>query len=310
MDVERVFAVAGWIVAARLLFGSLMFLLGRGAFHPELGVSIVFWDAADGLLALAAVVAGLEIAGDSETTLDTLRGPAFALLGAFVIVMSARRAAMVAVLAAVVALFIFSMLGWSSRRSARLDLVAACSVLLLAAFGPGLEGLNTAERFLSSFTFGGDSGTSAVHYADIRDGMGAVVRSPVLGYGYYTSPERFVSLLMTSESSTSALGGYHNLLINLWVRNGLLGVVALIGAIVNALSGVRTSIAIGSRGRQCRILAAFLVGMLVAGVTGSLLWGMRMPWYFWSALTAIVILSGGEGSAQSGHEDVRGGVAL
>jgi hypothetical protein len=289
-DVRRALPVVGWIIAARMTYGLTALALGGGDVHREVGIRIPFWDAADGLLGVISVVAGLEIAVNAEEPLDALKGIAFASLGIAVIVLSARRAAMVSVVAAVAFLFLCALAGHRSRK--RLGayfavLAFASATVLLPGIAPGYS---VGSRFLSSFVVEGGTGSNPVHFAELADGAAALARSPLMGYGYHVYPERTVAVLMDVTTTTEAFSGYHNLLINLWVKNGSLGIIGLVASVWLAMGGVVAYLRAGAEGRYARVVCALLVAMTVAGVTGSLLWGYRMPWFFWLALTALAII--------------------
>jgi hypothetical protein len=276
-------------VAARLLFGLSRFALGGGEYNMAAARRSVFWDAGDGFVGVFAVALGTAWAVDgSAAKWRRLAGGLLILAGLLVVALSYRRQAMVAV-ALAAPLTLVLMRRWKLLWVSLGCVAAALSMILVA--DPSLIFESTVAQRAASVvsTPGGMADTNEWHLADIRDAWRNIERNPVLGYGFHSAPPRRTYELSSRDASLEVIGAYHNLVLNVWFRMGIVGIAALLGVLWCGLrAGARAAWTYGDA--LAAPLMAALAGLVVSGATGPVLVSYRLPFFLLGGLAALVVI--------------------
>jgi O-antigen ligase len=276
-------------VAVRLGFGLSRYLLGGGDYNSGAARRSVFWDSADGFVGVFAVTVGCVWAADrSASRWRRVAGGGMLIAGLIVVVLSYRRQAMVAVaVAAPLALMLLRR--WKLLFSAAGFLVAAFVIIVVA--NPALLTQSTVGKRAVSVvsTRAGMADTNEWHMADIVDAWRNIQENPILGYGFHAAPARRTYELSNRDASLEIVGAYHNLVLNVWFRMGIVGLISLCGLLWCGLrAGARAAWQRGD-GLAAAITAA-LVGLVVSGATGPVLVSDRLPYFLFGGLSALVLL--------------------
>jgi O-antigen ligase len=206
-----------WVLSGMVLLGLYLAATGQG----QTGASVIFYDAATGAIAGAAMLAALLTpAAERSRRLWWIAGA-----GLLVVILSARRDVWAAVIVALVLSLVFA----QDRMRLILRLLAAAAVALVAlgAFVPAaLSGIG--HQF--SAIWGATQGTAADasvqgHLSDISTGWKAVEASPFSGVG----PNGHVAGLVVEGSGPLYI---HNQVLESWLRFGLVGAVLTIALLV------------------------------------------------------------------------------
>ena len=276
-------------IGVRLAYGLTRYALGGGDYNGAAGRRCVFWDYADGIVAVFAVTIGVAWLVDS-TASRWRRGAGAVLVaaGLLVIVLSYRRQAMVAVVFAM-PLTLMLLHRWKTLWAVVGCLAAALAILFLA--DPALlTDSVVGQRAVSVVsTPVGMADTNEWHMADIVDAWRNIQRNPILGYGFHAAPPRRTYEVSDANSSLEVVGLYHNLVLNVWFRMGIVGLVALIGFLWCGLrAGVRAAWTQGDA--LAASLTAALVGLVVSGATTPVLVSYRLPFFLFGGLSALVVI--------------------
>lgn len=292
IDIERGFRLLAVLGLGRLVFGLIRFAGGGGDIHFELGRRIVFWDAADGLIALTLVMYGIW-----GITAGLRRERVFNVVlvaaGLAVIALSLRRAAMLGLVVGVIGAAVVSLRRDSRRVSpwvVGMSVFIALGVVVYSAFQLPTDSI-ILGRALSIFQTSGSLATTNMwHFADIYDGLTAVSKKPIFGWGFHVAPPRYASYLMIESASLDTVGLYHNMFINTWVRTGVLGVAGLVAALwIAASSSVRGILRHSNVVLQGTFLSVCLA-VAVWGLSTTILVTFRMPYLLWAAMACAVTL--------------------
>jgi O-antigen ligase len=204
-----------WVLSGMVVLGLYLAATGQG--QGPTGDSVIFYDAATGAIAGAAMLAALL----TPSAHRTRRLWWIAGAGLLVVILSARRD----VWAAVIVALLLSLMFAQDRVRLILRLLAAAAVglLVLAVFLPGV--LSGIGHQLSAI-WGATQGTAADasvkgHLSDISVGWSAVKASPFSGVG----PSGHVAGLVAEGSGPLYI---HNQVLETWLRFGLIGAVIVI----------------------------------------------------------------------------------
>lgn len=303
IDIERGFRWLAVLGLGRMAFGLVRFAAGGGDTHFELGRQIVFWDAADGLIALILVMYGVWGVATGPHR-ERLLNFAFLAAGLAVIAFSLRRAAMLGLVVCIIGMVVVTIRRESHRAAPWVvssSVVLALGIVVYVALRPPTESIILGRAFSIFQTSGSLANTNMWHFADIADGLTAVSKKPVFGWGFHVSPPRYVSYLMRESASLESVGLYHNMFINTWVRIGLLGATALIAALwISARASVR-----GVLHRSNVVLQGTFMSVCLAvavwGLSATILVTFRMPYLMWAAMACAVTLWEASNSQMETH---------
>jgi O-antigen ligase len=204
-----------WVLSAMVVLGLYLFATGAG--QGPAGTSVIFYDAATGAIAGAAMLAAVLTPSEQRTW----RLWWIAAAGLIVVVLAARRD----VWAAIVVALLLSLMFAHDRMRLILRLLAATAVvvLALAAFVP--SALNGIGHQLSAI-WGATQGTAADasvqgHLSDLSIGWSAIKASPLSGVG----PTGHVAGLVAEGTGPLYI---HNQVFESWLRFGLIGAVLIV----------------------------------------------------------------------------------
>ena len=204
-----------WVLSGMVLIGLYLAASGQG--QGPTGTSVIFYDAATGAIAGAAMLAAVLTPSAQRT------GRLWWIAGAglLVVILSARRD----VWAAIIVALLLSLMFAQDRVRLILRLLAGAGVglLVLAVFLPAA--LGGIGHQLSAI-WGATQGTAADasvkgHLSDLTVGWDAVKASPLTGVG----PSGHVAGLVAEGTGPLYI---HNQVLESWLRFGLLGAVLII----------------------------------------------------------------------------------
>ena len=277
------------LVGVRLVYGLSRYALGGGDYNGGAARRSVFWDSADGFVGVFAVALGSAwLVDGSASKWRRAAGGGLIVAGLLVITLSYRRQAMVAV-AVAAPLTLILLRRWKTLWPMLGCLAAALAILLIAY--PGFITESTVGRRAVSVvsTPAGMADTNEWHWADVEDAWRNIQVNPILGYGFHAAPPRRTYELSSRDSSLEVVGAYHNLVLNVWFRMGIVGFVALIGLLWCGLrTGAHVAWTYGDA--LAAPITAALVGLVISGATGPVLVSDRVPYFLFGGLSALVIL--------------------
>lgn len=278
---ERRFAISGFIVAASFVASDALvqLVLGRGIWAME-GVprliGLLPSSTALGIVLGAALAGALARAWHPDSSEARL---GYALLAAplgLATALTFTRGAWLGVAAALLAI---------------LALQRAWSRLLLAggilAVGLGALSLINAERFRTMFSL--SQGTGAARLEIWASTLRLLQASPLTGAGLdqfvHQDPQRFA----IPQIRLLAIAHPHNIILDLWVQLGLLGMLAALGVAGLALWQLgRLAQKRGrgdpQRGAWALAAAAILIDIFVHGMFDQALLGADMILLFWACV--------------------------
>lgn len=204
-----------WVLSAMVILGFYLAATGQG--QGPGGTSVIFYDAATGAIAGAAMLAAVL----TPSAQRTWRLWWIAAAGLIVVVLAARRD----VWAAIIVALLLSLMFAHDRMRLILRLLAAAAVvvLALALFVP--SALNGIGHQLSAI-WGATQGTAADasvqgHLSDLSIGWAAIKASPLAGVG----PNGHVVGLVAEGTGPLYI---HNQVFESWLRFGLIGALLIV----------------------------------------------------------------------------------
>jgi O-antigen ligase len=222
--------VLQWVLSGMVLLGLYLAATGRG--QGPTGTSVVFYDAATGAIAGAAMLAAVL----TPSVQRSWRLWWIAGAGLLVVILAARRD----VWAAVIVALLLSLMFAQDRMRLILRLLAAAAVVLLA-LGVFLPAALSGIGHQLSAIWGATQGTAADasvkgHLSDISVGWRAVKASPLSGVG----PGGHVAGLVAEGTGPLYI---HNQVLESWLRFGLLGALLAVAVqvviLVQGLAALR-----------------------------------------------------------------------
>lgn len=210
---RSVVPVLQWVLSAMVVVGFYLLATGQG----QGGTSVIFYDAATGAIAGAAMLAAL-LTPSAERT-GRLRW--IAVAGFIIVVLAARRD----VWAAVVVALVLSLMFAQDRMRLMLRLLAATAVVVLGLALLVPSALSGIGHQLSA-VWGATQGTAADasvkgHLSDLSVGWDAIKASPFSGVG----PNGHVLGLVVQGPGPLYI---HNQVFESWLRFGLIGALLIV----------------------------------------------------------------------------------
>jgi len=204
-----------WVLSAMVIVG--LYLLATGQRQGPAGSNVIFYDAATGAIAGAAMLAAV-LTPSAERT---WRVRWIAAAGFIVVVLAARRDVWAAVLVALVLSLMFA----QDRLRLMLRLLAATAVVVLGLALVSPSALSGIGHQLSA-VWGATQGTAADasvkgHLSDLSIGWDAIKASPFSGVG----PNGHVLGLVVQGTGPLYI---HNQLFESWLRFGLIGALLIV----------------------------------------------------------------------------------
>ena len=302
------------VAVGRLLFGLIRLAAGGGDVHWQLGRRIVFFDWADGMVAvLVCGVGALLVVAPRLRWPQRLVGLVLVLLGAAVIDLSFRRLAMVASMVMVVTVVALT---WRRRPLVAAVAAVAAATVWFGVLNPPLPGAGSLRARTGSIVkvdvkreqAAKDEQTNEFHVAELKDGLLHIAERPLQGWGYRTAPPRKVAYLQRPQFSLARINVYHDLYVNTWFRLGILGILGLAATVV---LGLRAGVVSLRRDGppETVILFALAAAMAAASFFAPVSNSYRLPLFLFAPLAALVALappmrSGASGpSAAEGHAE-------
>lgn len=207
--------VLQWVLSAMVVIG--LYLLATGQSQGPPGSTVIFYDAATGAIAGAAMLAAVLTPSGERTW--RLRWIAAA--GLVVVVLAARRD----VWAAVVVALLLSLMFAQDRMRLILRLLAATAVLILASaivLPSALSGIGHQLSAVWGATQGSAADASVKgHLSDLTVGWDAIKASPLSGVG----PNGHVVGLVVQGTGPLYI---HNQVFESWLRFGLIGGILIV----------------------------------------------------------------------------------
>lgn len=292
MDIRTGWYLLLGVASVHLLYGLTRYALGEGDWSYELAKHIVFWDTADGFVSTFVAVGGLGLLLASERRL-VIRwiGASLFMLGTVVIVLSFRRDGLVAL---AVSLVTMVLLVWRPRTKVTKIATAAVVVMLVVSGTTYVAHSHSllAQRLRSMNPLGqraDGSETNAFHIQDIREAVVDIADRPWTGWGYHTAVPQQTDYFILQGTSSSAITAVHDMYLDVWLRMGVLGFVAVCGIII---VGGRDAVAARRHGPTLlpNMLLSLLIGYAVAALAMPIDNSNRMPYLLLMVVAALSIL--------------------